>query len=88
MATITVRHLDDEIKELLRISAAKNGHSMEEEVRMILKQALVQKPPRYGLGAWMHQHFAEFGDVDLKIPPRDATSPRIITFDDNDDGQA
>ena len=30
MATITVRNLDDEIKELLGISAAKNGHSMEE----------------------------------------------------------
>lgn len=42
MATITVRNLDDEIKELLRISAAKNGHSMEEEARMILKQALVK----------------------------------------------
>ncbi len=49
MATITVRNLNDEIKELLRISAAKNGHSMEEEARMILQQALVKKTPRYGL---------------------------------------
>lgn len=71
MATITVRNLDDEIKELLRISAAKNGHSMEEEARMILKQALVKKPPRYGLGTRMHQYFAEFGGVELEIPPRD-----------------
>ncbi|AIM23979.1 plasmid stabilization protein [Serratia sp. OLHL2] len=85
MATITVRNLDDEIKELLRISAAKNGHSMEEEARMILKQALVKKPPRYGLGTWMHQHFAEFGGVELEIPPRDAVPPRIVTFDDEDD---
>jgi plasmid stability protein len=85
MATITVRNLDDEVKELLRISAAKNGHSMEEEVRMILKQALVKKPPRYGLGTRLHQHFAEFGGVELEIPPRDATPPRIINFDDDDD---
>ncbi|HFK7185807.1 FitA-like ribbon-helix-helix domain-containing protein [Serratia odorifera] len=84
MATITVRNLDDEVKELLRISAAKNGHSMEEEARMILKQALVKKPPRYGLGTWMHQQFAEFGGVELEIPPRDAESPRIATFGDED----
>lgn len=85
MATITVRNLDDEIKELLRVSAAKNGHSMEEEVRMILKQAMTKKPPRYGLGTRLHQHFAEFGGVELEIPPRDATPPRIVTFDDDDE---
>ncbi|KYQ98499.1 plasmid stabilization protein [Serratia plymuthica] len=85
MATITVRNLGDDIKELLRISAAKNGHSMEEEARMILKQALVKKPPRYGLGTRIHQHFAELGGVELEIPPRDKTPPRIVTFDDDDD---
>ncbi|AEF47804.1 hypothetical protein SerAS12_4711 [Serratia sp. AS12] len=85
MATITVRNLDDDIKELLRISAAKNGHSMEEEARMILKQALVKKPPRYGLGTRIHQHFAELGGVELEIPPRDKTPARIVTFDDDDD---
>jgi len=85
MATITVRNLDDDIKELLRISAAKNGHSMEEEARMILKQALVKKPPRYGLGTRIHQHFAELGGVELEIPPRDKTPPHIVTFDDDDD---
>ncbi|MFV9066343.1 plasmid stabilization protein [Serratia fonticola] len=84
MATITVRDLDYEIKELLRISAAKNGHSMEEEARMILKQALMKKPASYGLGTWMHQHFAEFDGVELDIPPRDEM-PRIVTFGDEDD---
>lgn len=85
MATITVRNLDDDIKELLRISAAKNGHSMEEEARMILKQALVKKPPRYGLGTRIHQHFAASGGIELEIPPRDKTPARIATFDDDDD---
>lgn len=51
MATITIRNLNDEIKELLRISAAKNGHSMEEKARMILQQALVKK--RRAM-AWVH----------------------------------
>ncbi|MFP7326277.1 FitA-like ribbon-helix-helix domain-containing protein [Serratia marcescens] len=85
MATITVRNLDDEIKELLRISAAKNGHSMEEEARMILKQALVKKPPRYGLGTRMHQYFTEFGGVELEIPPRDEAPHRIVNFDEDDE---
>jgi plasmid stability protein len=85
MATITVRNLDDDVKELLRISAAKNGHSMEEEARIILKQALTKKSPRYGLGTRLHQAFAEFGGVELDIPPRSNDMPRIITFDDDDD---
>ena len=38
MATITVRNLDDDVKELLRIAAAKKGHSMEEEARLILNR--------------------------------------------------
>ncbi|MEX5669897.1 plasmid stabilization protein, partial [Pseudomonas neuropathica] len=29
MASITIRNLDDAIKEQLRIAAAHNGHSME-----------------------------------------------------------
>lgn len=37
MATLTIRNLDDEVKDLLRLSAAKNGHSMEEEARVILR---------------------------------------------------
>lgn len=51
---------------------------------MILKQALMKKPASYGLGTWMHQHFAEFDGVELDIPPRDEM-PRIVTFGDEDD---
>jgi predicted nucleic acid-binding protein len=40
MASITIRNLDDTIKEQLRIAAAHNGHSMKEEVRLILGRAL------------------------------------------------
>ncbi|ATA20133.1 hypothetical protein EDC48_11381 [Gibbsiella quercinecans] len=65
MATITIRNLDDDIKELLRIAAARNGHSMEEEARVILKQALVQRPPRYGLASRIQQHVAPLGGVEL-----------------------
>ena len=40
MGTLTIRNLDDGLKERLRIRAAVNGHSMEEEARVILKQAV------------------------------------------------
>ncbi|EJF76089.1 phosphopantothenoylcysteine decarboxylase/phosphopantothenate-cysteine ligase [Bartonella birtlesii LL-WM9] len=36
MASLTIRNLSSEIKEALRIRAAKNGISMEEEVRRLL----------------------------------------------------
>jgi plasmid stability protein len=40
MATLTIRNIEDGIKERLRIRAAMYGHSMEEEVRVILKRAV------------------------------------------------
>src|SRR5690348_6652024 len=36
MASLTIRKLDDAIKSYLRLRAAKNGRSVEEEVRVIL----------------------------------------------------
>ena len=42
MASITIRKLDDEVKQKLRIQAATNGHSMEEEARQILRSGLVE----------------------------------------------
>ena len=40
MASITIRGIDDELKERLRIRAARHGHSMEEEARIILRSAV------------------------------------------------
>jgi phosphopantothenoylcysteine decarboxylase / phosphopantothenate---cysteine ligase len=39
MASLTVRQLDDRLKRLLRLRAARHGRSMEDEVRTILAQA-------------------------------------------------
>ncbi len=39
MASLTVRQLDDRLKKLLRLRAAKNGRSVEDEVRTILRVA-------------------------------------------------
>ncbi|HYA05861.1 MAG TPA: bifunctional phosphopantothenoylcysteine decarboxylase/phosphopantothenate--cysteine ligase CoaBC [Xanthobacteraceae bacterium] len=39
MASLTVRQLDEKLKTLLRLRAARQGRSMEDEVRVILRQA-------------------------------------------------
>jgi phosphopantothenoylcysteine decarboxylase/phosphopantothenate--cysteine ligase len=39
MASLTVRQLDDKLKAQLRLRAAKNGRSVEDEVRTILRSA-------------------------------------------------
>lgn len=80
MATITVRNLDEGLKRRLRIRAAENGRSMEQEVREILSDVLGEQPPApteelEDLGAAIRKHFAavhaEFGDVELELPSRE-----------------
>jgi len=50
MATLTIRNFDDTLKTQLRIEAAQHGHSMEEEVRIILRRALTHPERSGGLG--------------------------------------
>ena len=45
MASLTVRQLDDRLKKQLRLRAARNGRSMEDEIRVILRAA-AQDPGR------------------------------------------
>ncbi len=70
MASITVRKLEDELKRRLRIRAAKNGRSMEEEVRHILRMELCPQPPQKNLTSAIRARFAPLGGVELDIPPR------------------
>ena len=44
MASLTIRKLDDAIKAYLRLRSAKNGRSVEEEVRVILREYLEGGP--------------------------------------------
>lgn len=72
MASITIRKLDDEVKTRLRVRAADNGRSMEEEARIILRDAVGPELfPAKGLGTAIHQLFKPFGGVELDLPPRD-----------------
>ena len=72
MASITVRNLDDSLKRRLRIRAAENGRSMEQEARDILRAALGDDAaPARNLGTAIHELFRPYGGVELDIPNRD-----------------
>ena len=45
MASLTIRKLDEAIKAELRLRAARNGRSVEDEVRVILRDASRHRPP-------------------------------------------
>lgn len=62
MAQFTVRNLEDDVKKRLQARAALHGVSMEEEVRRVLRQAVMtQQKPLTGLGSRMAGRFAKHG---------------------------
>src|SRR5438067_3062591 len=44
MASLTIRKLDEGVKTYLRLRSAKNGRSVEEEVRVILREMIEGRP--------------------------------------------
>lgn len=72
MATLTIRNIDDQIRDLLRIKAAKNGHSMESELREIITKSV---QPTRNLGDVFREINAQFKDIglteELLIDPRE-----------------
>jgi phosphopantothenoylcysteine decarboxylase/phosphopantothenate--cysteine ligase len=44
MASLTIRKLDDAVRDELRLRAARNGRSVEDEVRVILREASQDRP--------------------------------------------
>jgi antitoxin FitA len=72
MASITIRNLDEKVKARLRVRAAENGRSMEEEARLLLKAVLSEEPTAGGnLAAAIRLRFRRLGGIDLRVPPRE-----------------
>src|SRR5271154_3358846 len=69
MASLTVRQLDDKLKRLLRLRAARHGRSMEDEVRVILR-SVIGVVEQVDLGTAIHKRFSRVGGVDLESLPR------------------
>ena len=73
MASITIRNLEDSLKERLRVRAARHGRSMEDETREILRLALAEgRKPASNLVDALRLRFADVGAFDLELPPREA----------------
>ena len=81
MASITIRRLDDALKYRLRVRAARQGRSMEEEARQILKAGLTEEPMRRpNLAELIRRRIAPAGGVELSIPPREPVRrpPKLV----------
>ncbi|MFP4406963.1 MAG: FitA-like ribbon-helix-helix domain-containing protein [Spirochaetaceae bacterium] len=79
MATLTIRNLDDELKSRLRIRAPRHDHSMEEEARSILRNALSDSETvkeSTGIGTRIRNRLKELGGVELDLPQR-TEEPRV-----------
>lgn len=62
MAQILVRDIEDEVKERLQRRASRHGHSMEAEVRDILRDVVKQEDqPSNGLGTEIAALFKGIG---------------------------
>jgi phosphopantothenoylcysteine decarboxylase / phosphopantothenate---cysteine ligase len=61
MASLTVRKLDDATKAELRLRAARNGRSVEDEVRVILREAATAASPATAMADQPHR-IAAFSD--------------------------
>lgn len=73
MANISIRKLDDNVFFRLRTLAAEHGVSMEEEVRRILKQAVITQQVK--LGDMALQLFGKEQGVELDLPRHTAHDP-------------
>ena len=71
MASITIRNLDDGVKTRLRVRAANNGRSMEEEARNILREAVEREAEPRDLAQAIRARFAPLGGVELDLPVRE-----------------
>ncbi len=71
--SLTIRNIDVRLKERLRVRAARHGHSMEAELRDILRQTLTEDSAgEVNLAEAIRRRFAPFGGVELELPSRDA----------------
>ncbi len=62
MAQLVVRNIENEVKAKLQRRAKRNGRSMEEEVREILRDAAKNEgSQRKGLGTRIASHFLKVG---------------------------
>lgn len=75
VAAVSIRDLDDDVRERLRVRAARHGRSMEAEIRAILAEAVREPDPVENLFTALLDRFAGIGGVELDVQSR-STRPR------------
>ncbi len=82
MATFTIRNVDIALKEKLRVRAARNGRSMEAELRHMLTAALgsEREDREINLADAIRRRFLALGGVDglAPHPPVAAGDPPVF----------
>ena len=88
MATLTIRNLDDSVKQALRERAARHGVSMEEEARVLLRRSVSMtadgEHSRENAETFYDRVMAlrkKYGAFDLEIPPRTGMADERTVFD-------
>ena len=82
MASLTVRNFKESVKASLRLRAARNQRSLEEEVRLILEQAVEPEANEFGLGSRIHQRFLGLDAEALALPERPKVMPQSCFAED------
>ena len=73
MTSITVTNVEVSIETALRERAARHGWSIEQEVLLILKNALASDDDSFGASGFaerVHRRFKGLGGDELALPPR------------------
>ena len=71
MASLSVRDLDDDVRERLRRRAAAHGRSMEAEVRSILTAAVQERQVERNWLLELHGASRAAGGAELDLPARE-----------------
>ena len=81
MAQLVVRNIENGVKARLQRRARHNGHSMEEEVRDILRSAVqTEEMPSGGVGTEISALFTRAG-LDFDIPELHGQELKPASFD-------
>ena len=75
MAVLTIRGVDEETRQRIKLRAVRNGHSMEAEVRQTLAQVYGEMTFGEAFLCAAEQFRHDAGGVDLDIPER--SQPRV-----------
>ena len=85
MAQLIVRNIEDDVRDRLRELAKRHGRSMEEEVRDILRAAVIDSPqtePIKNLGSWCVDQFGNANlDEAVEFEERRTGPTRPPTFE-------